>query len=105
VKAGRIQKLKLLLTQDPSDRFTRYALGLEYARMSDPAQAGSLLEELISGDSRYLPAYQQLGYLYQSVGRRDEAVSILRRGMLVAAHQGDLHAKSEMEEALVELLG
>jgi Tfp pilus assembly protein PilF len=105
VKAGRIQKLKLLLTLDPSDSFSRYALALEYPRMNDPAQAGSLLEELISWDSRYLPAYQQLGYLYQNVGRREEAVSILKRGMQVAAQQGDPHAKSEMEEALVELLG
>jgi len=100
VRATRIEKLKLLLAQDPSDSFTRYALALEYAGMNEPAQAGSLLEELINRDPSYVPAYQQLGYLYQKLDRRDEAAAIFKRGVQVAAQQGDSHAKSEMEEAL-----
>jgi Tfp pilus assembly protein PilF len=103
VREERIAKLKSLLEQDPNDSFGRYALALEYAALNDAAQAQALLEELIGRDPSYVPAYQQLGYLFQKLSRRNDAISVFRRGMEVAAQQGDLHARSEMQEALDEL--
>jgi Tfp pilus assembly protein PilF len=50
-----------------------------------------------------MPAYQQLGYLYQKLGRREEAVSAFRRGMEIATQQGDDHARSEMQDALDDM--
>ncbi|HTY38273.1 MAG TPA: tetratricopeptide repeat protein [Bacteroidota bacterium] len=99
----RIQKLRSMLEQDPNDSFTRYALALEYAGAADSTQALSLFEDLLHRDPSYVPVYQQLGYLYEKLGRTSDAASMFKRGMQIAAEQGDEHARSEMQDALENL--
>lgn len=103
MKEARIAKLKAILEKEPGDSFTIYALALEYAGLNDSVQALVLLEDLVVRDPSYVPAYQQLGYLYEKLGRRDDAVSMFRRGILVAAEQKDHHAQSEMQDALDDM--
>lgn len=103
MREQRIAKLKQLLQNDPTDSFTRYALALEYAGMGETADAVSMLEELLKRDPTYVPAYQQLGYFYERLGRRDDSIAIFKRGLEVAIQQGDLHARGEMQDALDEL--
>ena len=103
MKEERIGKLKALLEQDPADSFSYYALALEYAGADETSRAIALLEDLLLRDQSYVPAYQQLGYLYEKLGRINEAAAIFRRGMHTAELQGDHHAKSEMQDALDSL--
>jgi Tfp pilus assembly protein PilF len=103
MREERIAKLKALLARESNDSFSRYALALEYVGANDLAQALTLLEDLVQRDQSYVPAYQQLGYLFQKLGRREEAVSAFRRGMEIAAHQGDDHARSEMQDAIDDM--
>jgi Tfp pilus assembly protein PilF len=103
MREDRIAKLKALLERESNDSFSRYALALEYAGANEPAQALALLEDLVHRDPSYVPAYQQLGYLYQKLGRREEAVSAFRRGMETATQQDDHHARSEMQDALDDM--
>jgi tetratricopeptide (TPR) repeat protein len=100
MREERITKLKALLEQDPNDSFSRYALALEYAAIDHNAESLALLENLLQRDSLYVPAYQQLGYMYQKLGRTEEAVSAFKRGIEIATQQGDHHARSEMKDAL-----
>ncbi len=99
----RIAKLKEFLIKDPNDSFTRYALALEHAGRGETELAASMLKDLLQRDPKYIPAYQQLGYAYQKLERRDDAIEIFKRGIQVATEQGDLHARSEMQDALDEL--
>lgn len=103
MREERIAKLKDFLAKNPRDSFSRYALALEYAGQGNTEHAVVLLEELLRDDPTYVPAYQQLGYAYQKLDRRDDAIAVLKRGMDVAVAQGDLHARGEMQEALDEL--
>jgi Tfp pilus assembly protein PilF len=103
MKEDRIAKLKALLERESNDSFSRYALALEYAGANEPAQALALLEDLVQRDQSYVPAYQQLGYLYQKLGRMEEAISAFRRGMEIAAQQDDQHARREMQDALDDM--
>jgi Tfp pilus assembly protein PilF len=103
MKEARIAKLKALLEKEPGDSFTMYALALEYAGMNDPVQASTLLEDLVARDRAYVPAYQQLGYLYEKLGRREDAASMFKRGIIVAGEQKDHHAQREMQDALDEM--
>ncbi len=103
MREQRIVKLQALLERDPNDSFSRYALALEYAGVSDISRAIQLLLEVLERDPSYVPAFQQVGYLYQRIGEREKAVEMFRRGMTVAAQQGDHHARNEMQEALDEL--
>jgi len=99
----RIAKLKEFLAKDPNDSFTRYALALEHAGQGETGLAVSMLNDLIQRDPKYIPAYQQLGYAYQKLERREDAMEIFKRGIRVATEQGDLHARSEMQDALDDL--
>lgn len=99
----RIGKLKRILENEPNDSFARYALGLEMAGKGETQVAVSIFQEVIHRDPAYIPAYQQLGYAYEKLGRRADAAETFRRGIEVAAQQNDLHARSEMQEALDEL--
>jgi Tfp pilus assembly protein PilF len=103
MREQRIEKLKALLELDPNDNFSSYALALEYAGANEPLPAVSLLEALVVRDQSYIPAYQQLGYLYEKIGRLGDAAAIFRRGMRIAAEQGDHHSQSEMQDALDSL--
>ncbi len=100
----RVAKLKAFLEKDPDDSFTRYALALEYASRGDHQIAIAYLHELLERDPNYVAAYQQLGLNFAGLGKRKEAVEILGKGIQVATKQGDLHAKSEMQQAIDEMM-
>ena len=103
MREKRIAHLRELLAQDPDDSFSRYALALEFAGMEKPDEAVQMLEDLLTRDPAYLPAYQQLGSLYAQTHRGKEAVAILKRGIELAEQQEDRHTQSEMQEALDDL--
>ena len=95
----RISRLKTLLEADPTDAFTQYALGLEYAGIGEVETAIRLLESLRQQHPAYVPAYHQLGILYERHGDPDRADTILAEGISVARTAGDEHAANEMQEA------
>jgi tetratricopeptide (TPR) repeat protein len=103
MRDDRIAQLKEFLENDPNDSFTRYALALEYSGLGETPLAISLLLEVLERDAAYVPAYQQLGYQYQKLDRKDAAVQVLRRGIEVAREQSDTHAQREMQDALDEI--
>lgn len=103
MSSNRIAKLQEFLAKDPNDSFTRYALALEHAGRGETELAVSMLQDLIRIDPTYVPAYQQLGYAFQKLDRRDDARAILERGIRAATEQGDLHARSEMQDVLDDL--
>jgi len=103
MRNDRIAQLKDFLENDPNDSFTRYALALEYAGLGETPLAISLLLEVLERNPAYVPAYQQLGFQYQKLDRRAEAIQVLQRGIEVAREQGDTHAQREMHDALDEI--
>lgn len=103
MKELRIARLKELIAQDPSDSFSHYALALEPAGMGNPAEAMTILENLVQRDPDYLPAYQQLGFLCEQRSLRDRAIIFLERGLKLAQVQGDQHAHDEIRQALENL--
>ena len=103
MSAERIARLQEFLAKDPNDSFTRYAVAMEYAGQGNHGSAITALEELLQRDGTYIPAYHQLGVLYERAKRLNEASVVLRKGISVARNQNELHAAEEMEEALNDL--
>ncbi len=101
---SRLEALKKMVEQEPNDSFSRYALGLEYLSVSDNEPAKEMFEELLSMDPNYLAAYYQLGKVYEILDEAEMARKAYEKGIYVAASQNDLHTKSELEEALNNLL-
>ncbi len=102
--ADRLETLRSILEQNPSDTFARYGLAMEYARMGEYEQASAEYAKLITTNPDYAPAYFHGGQALEKLGRTDEAREIYRRGVEVTTRQGNAHARSEMQTAL-DMLG
>jgi predicted Zn-dependent protease len=100
---ARLEKLQDLLALDPSDSFTRYAIGLEFAKAEKYAEAIRTLEELRERDSSYVPTYYMLAGYYHHTGDDASAKLIYQEGISIARNTGDRHAMSELQSALAGL--
>lgn len=101
---SRIDNLKEMLAVDPQDSFARYALGLEYMSAKEFDQARDIFEELRTLDPNYAATYYQLGKVYEQLGDETAARKIYEKGVYVASSQHDEHTKSELEQAMNDLI-
>ena len=96
----RIELLKSFLKEDPADEFSAYALALEYVKVNQLVEAIDLLEKLIAKNPDYLPAYYQLGKLYELQGKIKLSVEQYSNGMEVAKKKKDQKTFNELQSAL-----
>jgi tetratricopeptide (TPR) repeat protein len=102
--ATRIESLKKFLEQDPDDSFTKYAIALEYIKEKDLDKAIFYLESIADNDPDYLAAYQQLGQLLVTQGKKESAIKVYKTGIEIANKQNEKHTKDKLEEALKYLI-
>lgn len=103
-----MDRLKALLgffEEDPTDPFTRFALAREYQKQDRPEKALEFFEGLVAEDPEYVGTYYHLGKLYESLGRMDDARSTYRSGIQIAQRRRELHALSELQDALLKAEG
>ena len=98
-----MEKLQEMVKNDPNDPFSRYAIGLEYAKFNDLDKAIKQFEELIDTDPKYLGSYYQLAKIYEEVDRKEEAGETYKSGMTLSQEAGDMHTHSELQHALEEM--
>ncbi len=103
MSADRIALLLSYLQEDPGDRFSRYALGLEYFKMNELDKARDCFEHLLKHAPDYLPAYYQAGQVLVRLNRPAQAAKALRDGIVIASQQQDQHTRSELQGALLQL--
>ena len=63
----------------------------------------AVFQELLEKFPDYVPTYLMAGGTLVSLGRRDEAAAVYRRGLEAAGKKRDDHAARELETALAEL--
>lgn len=100
MSGSRVDILKNLIEQGPSDMFPRYGLAMEYVRSGDLAAAAQAFNELLAINADYVAAYFHGGQTLEKLGRVEEARALYRRGIDTATRLGDGHARSELEAAL-----
>ena len=102
-KKSRRQMLEEFVAQKPGDDFSRYALALECMQGGDSAAADQHFGALLERNPGYVPAYLMYGQLLARESRKEEARSVLSRGIDAASKAGNQHARSEMEALLNDL--
>lgn len=105
MSTDRLATLLDYLRDDPDDPFVRYALAQEYLKGGDTAEALRFFEELVTDQPDYVGTYYHLGKLYETLGRKDEAVQTYRAGIDAATRASDTHARAELQGALLEAEG
>ena len=101
----RLEALLEFHRLDPTDAFTRFAIAREYLKRDDPQQALAFFEALRSEHPDYVGNYYHLGKLYEKLDRFDDSIRTYRAGIDVATKKGDLHARAELQSALLNAEG
>jgi tetratricopeptide (TPR) repeat protein len=96
----RLEILKQLVAQNPSDKFARYGLAMECGKAGEFAEAVAQYEAILASDPCYAAAYFQGGQALERLGRFAEAKALYRRGIEVTTKLGDDHARDRIEAAL-----
>ncbi|MEP0549085.1 MAG: tetratricopeptide repeat protein [Rhodothermales bacterium] len=91
--------------EDPDDPFVRYAIAQEHLKRGETNEALACFERLADEHPDYVGTYYHLGKLYETLGRPDEAIRTYRTGVDRAGQASDLHARSELQGALLEAQG
>lgn len=103
MSTGTINLLESFLKQDPTDRFTIFALAMEYKKSGDIVRSENNYKHLLELDPNYVGAYYHLGKLLEETTRIEEARITYEKGIKIAQSVKDLHAVSELQQALMEL--
>lgn len=100
----RIEQIQEFLKEDPKDSFLRYALALEYIKISEPKKAITAILKLIEDEPDYTASYYQLGKLYESLGQVDNALETYSKGMEKSKNDSSRKTYMELKEAYNLLL-
>jgi tetratricopeptide (TPR) repeat protein len=101
---SRLDQLLAFYQDDPTDPFTIYALATEY-RAAEPLRAWEYYQKLLAEHPGYVGTYYHAGKLLEGFGRKEEAEKVYRDGLKVSRQAGQLHAASELQQALNSCLG
>lgn len=99
----RLDKLKGMLQDSPNDSFLLFALAKEYEKVNELEKARMFYEKIIVNDPDYIGVYYHLGNLLALEGKPETALGIFSKGVEVASRLGDQHAKSELQNAKMNL--
>jgi Tfp pilus assembly protein PilF len=100
---SRLEQFKEFVELDPSDTFSRYALGMEYMGTAEYPAALQQFEEVIRLEPAEPAAYSQAAIAAENLNQIDQARILLQKGIEVATKKGDKHTREEMEAALEKL--
>ena len=105
MNSTRLQKLLQFIENEPNDPFLKYALATEYLNNNDTGSALKYFEDLVTNHQNYVGTYYHLGKLYESLDRKEDAVTIYKEGMQVARSANDNHAFAELQSVYNSALG
>jgi tetratricopeptide (TPR) repeat protein len=101
---SRLQQLLAFYEDDPNDPFTIYAIATEY-RETEPERAMEYYNKLLAEHPDYVGTYYHAGKMLEYLHKPDEAEKVYRSGLSVARRAGQMHAASELQQALNQCLG
>jgi tetratricopeptide (TPR) repeat protein len=96
----RLEILKSMLEQNPSDSFARYGLAMEYKNAGDLATAVAEFRVLIAAHPDYSAAYFHGGQTLERLGQTEDARELYLRGIEATTRKGDFYTRDEIQAAL-----
>lgn len=97
---NRMDVLKSLVAQNPSDAFARYGLAMELVKSGELANAVAEFRTLIELNPNYAAAYFHGGQALEKLGDIEQARVLYEKGIDVTSRTGDQHTRDELQAAL-----
>ena len=92
-----VTRFEKLLAAGKDSALLRFALGSEYLKLGEAAQASAHLRHALAFDPGYSAAWKLLGQALVAEERYDEALAVYRDGIAAAERKGDKQAMKEMQ--------
>jgi lipopolysaccharide biosynthesis regulator YciM len=102
-KFNRIEALLEMLQTEPGDIFLNYSLAIEYAAAGTLDLAEDQFLKVLDFKEDYVPAYYQLGKLYEQKQDMEKALDYYNKGLGFAKAQKNTKAVNEFGEAIFML--
>ena len=99
----KISKLAARIKDDPGDSFSKFALALELIKIDQKEKALGLFLNIKQTDPDYVGVYYHLAKLLEEFNENKKALETYNLGIQIATEMKHLHAKSELESALLNL--
>ncbi len=100
----RLEQLRTMLAEEPSDLFIRYAIALELRSRGSMEEAVTALQGLLRDAPDHVPSYYQLALFQADLGSMEDAIATCERGMVQAGAVDDRKALAELKELRETLL-
>jgi Tfp pilus assembly protein PilF len=97
---NRLDMLKQMLSENPSNTFARYGLAMELVKTGNFGDAIAEFNNLLAHDDTYAAAYFHGGQAHEKLGQVEEARQMYEKGIEVTTRKGDAHTRAELEAAL-----
>ena len=88
---NRIQRIRSMLTDNPSDVFLQYSLGMECASAGRGDESIEAMRRCLEIQPDYIPAAVELGKGLRAARRLEEAREAFENALKLAEAQGDSH--------------
>lgn len=102
-RMSRVDMIISMLKGEPQDIFLNYSLGLEYFADLSMQMAEESFKRTLELQNDYVPAYYQLGKLYEVQQKIPEAIAVFKKGLFFAQQQKNSKAVNEFNEAIFML--
>jgi Fe-S cluster biosynthesis and repair protein YggX len=99
----RLAVFQNMVAADPQNELAHFSLGRLYFELHDLANSERSLRRTLELNPKHSVAHRLLGQLLSETGRRDEAVEVLQRGVLLAHQKGEFQPRNQMQEILRSL--
>ena len=96
----RIEAFRAFVAKSPDDAFARYSLAMALRSAGRADEAIAEFREIARRKPDYVATYLMLGQALEAAGRTDEAASAYEDGIAAATRVNDMHARSELSQAL-----
>ncbi len=103
MSSNRMEMITEMLEKNPDDTFLNYAAALEHKKENQPKKAIKIFKKIIDQDPDYLATYYQLGKLLEEQNKVEEAITVYKKGRVLAKKTKDVKATGELSEALLIL--
>jgi predicted Zn-dependent protease len=100
---SRLDTLRRIAAQKPTDPFPQYGLAMELRSQGLFDEALAIFTTLRTSAPDYVPQYLMHGQVLVQQGRVEDAREVMNAGVAAAQKKGDAHALSELQGALAEL--
>ncbi|MEI9970945.1 MAG: tetratricopeptide repeat protein [Ignavibacteriota bacterium] len=100
MSSTRLEILKSMVEQNPTDSFARYGLAMEHRNSGDLAAAMVEFRALLAAHPDYSAAYFHGGQTLERLGQPAEARELYLQGIEATTRKGDFHTRDEIQAAL-----